>query len=79
MAGATSTSGPAGGLAEPITVTVPEAAKLLGVGRAVAYRMTRTGEIPTVRIGPRMVRVPLAELRRWIAERTEGGEPASAV
>jgi excisionase family DNA binding protein len=67
-----SRSAPAAGLAEPLTVTVPEAAKLLGIGRTIAYRMVLRGELPCVRIGPKMVRVPLAELRAWIAQNTEG-------
>ncbi len=32
------------------TYTVPEAAKLLGIGRTAAYEAARTGQIPTIRI-----------------------------
>lgn len=50
------------------TITVPEAARLLGVARNVAYRLAATeGElagIPVIRIGRRLVmpRAPLLSL-----------------
>ena len=51
---------------EPLTITVPEAAKALGISRTKAYALTRSGELPSFRLG-RAVRVPIAELRAWIA------------
>jgi excisionase family DNA binding protein len=42
-------------------VTVEEAAKILGIGRSLAYSGAARGEIPTIRIGKRML-VPLAAL-----------------
>lgn len=47
------------------TCTVPEAAKLLGIGRAAAYEAAKRGEIPALRIGHRLV-VPLARLDRLL-------------
>jgi excisionase family DNA binding protein len=41
------------------TVTVQEVASILGVGRNKAYEAARSGEIPTIRIGRRLL-VPLA-------------------
>lgn len=38
-----------------LTVTVTEAAKLLGVSRAMAYECVHTGEIPSVRLGARIL------------------------
>jgi excisionase family DNA binding protein len=38
-----------------LTLTVEEAGKLLGIGRALAYRMARTDRLPTVRFGNRIV------------------------
>ncbi|MFP4150309.1 MAG: helix-turn-helix domain-containing protein, partial [Nitriliruptoraceae bacterium] len=32
-------------------MTIPEAAKLLGISRSAAYRAVARGEIPTIRIG----------------------------
>ena len=48
------------------TVTVEEAATILGVGRNKAYEAARSGEIPTIRIGKRLL-VPLAALERLLA------------
>lgn len=43
------------------TLTVEEAAGVLGVSRGAAYKAAQTGEIPTLRIGRRIV-VPTARL-----------------
>jgi excisionase family DNA binding protein len=48
------------------TVTVEEAATILGVGRNKAYEAARSGEIPTIRIGKRLL-VPVASLERLLA------------
>jgi excisionase family DNA binding protein len=49
------------------TMTIVEAAKVLGVGRNQAYEAARRGEIPTIRIGKRLL-VPLAALERLLQE-----------
>jgi excisionase family DNA binding protein len=49
-----------------MTVTVEEAATILGVGRNKAYEAARNGEIPTIRIGKRVL-VPRAALKRLLA------------
>ena len=49
------------------TTTIVEAAKVLGVGRNQAYEAARRGEIPTIRIGKRLL-VPLAALERLLQE-----------
>lgn len=46
---------------ERLTLTVPEAADLLGIGRGLAYELARTGQIPVIRLGRRML-VPRAQL-----------------
>lgn len=38
-----------------LTLTVEEAASLLGISRGLAYEKCRAGEIPTVRIGRRLL------------------------
>jgi excisionase family DNA binding protein len=48
------------------TVSVPEAAKALGIGRGAAYEAARRGEIATIRLG-KLLRVPLAWLERKLA------------
>jgi excisionase family DNA binding protein len=57
-----------------LTLTVEEAADLLGIGRSLAYRLAASGELPTVRLGRRIV-VPADALNHWLAE---VGAPASA-
>lgn len=43
---------------QPLTMTVEQAAKVLGIGRTTAYELVRTGDIPSVRLGRRIV-VPI--------------------
>ena len=40
---------------EKLTLTVAEAAKLLGISRGTAYECVRTGEIPSVNFGRRVL------------------------
>lgn len=47
------------------TCTLSEAAELLGISRAAAYRAAGKGEIPTVRLGSRLL-VPLPLLHRML-------------
>lgn len=60
--------------AEKQTYTVPEAATALGIGRSAAYEAARTGQIPTIRIGKRIL-VPVAALERMLSG--DGNGPAS--
>jgi excisionase family DNA binding protein len=48
------------------TVTVEEAARILGVGRASAYEGVRSGRIPSIRVSPRRIVVPRAALDRLL-------------
>ena len=45
--------------------TIEEAARLLGIGRSSAYAAARRGEIPTVRLGRRLV-VPKVAFERLL-------------
>lgn len=49
----------------PPTVTVEQAAKLLGVSRSVAYRAAATGQLPTLAFGRRLV-VPTFRLMEML-------------
>jgi excisionase family DNA binding protein len=55
---------------DTLLLTVPEAARHLGIAKGLAYAMARDGRLPTVRLGKRAVRVPWLRLQHWIAERT---------
>lgn len=63
-AGAASGAVTSGG--ERLTMTVEEAAVALGISRASAYEAARRGEIPTSRIGRRIL-VPRVALDRLLA------------
>lgn len=43
------------GLEDRLTITVDEAARLLGISRGAAYEAVRAGAIPTLRIGRRLL------------------------
>ncbi|MBA7466789.1 hypothetical protein ES707_01981 [subsurface metagenome] len=60
-----------------LTITVPEAARMLGISRGLAYEMAREGAIPTLRFGRRVV-VPLAAIDRLLQESNRTALPHSA-
>ncbi len=49
----------------PPTMSIPETAVLLGISRSAAYRAVTRDEIPSVRIGRRLL-VPTAKLYRLL-------------
>jgi excisionase family DNA binding protein len=53
--------------ARRLTVTVEEAATMLGISRTAAYGCVTRGEITTVRLGRRLV-VPLGPLMMMLGE-----------
>jgi excisionase family DNA binding protein len=46
------------------TISVERAAEYLSLGRSLAYRLAKSGELPGVRRFGRLYRVSVAELRR---------------
>ena len=50
---------------ETAVYTIEEAARLLGIGRSSAYAAAQRGEIPTVRLGRRLV-VPKVAFERLL-------------
>lgn len=62
----------------PPTLSIEEAAQVLGVSRGLAYEAARRGELPTIRLGRRLL-VPTARLREMLGEPGDGnGRPAAA-
>ena len=57
----------AGSPDEPLTLSVQTTARMLGLSRASAYEAIRTGQIPSIRFGRRIV-VPRAALNRMISQ-----------
>ncbi len=49
----------------PLAISVPEAARLLGLSRSTTYQAVKRGDIPSVRIGGRVL-VPLRRLEELI-------------
>lgn len=56
-----------------LTLTVEEAAGVLGISKWLAYALVRRGELPSIRLGGRVV-VPVARLQAMLA-----GEEESAI
>jgi excisionase family DNA binding protein len=66
--------------AEERLLTMPQVAERLNVPEAYARELGRLGELPTVRLGTKYVRVRASDLSAWIRERTAatrdaGGPP----
>ena len=53
-----------------LTISVPEAALRLGIGRNQGYECARRGEIPTIQLGKRMV-VPVAAFEAMLAVKSK--------
>jgi excisionase family DNA binding protein len=48
-----------------VTITIEQAAQVLGLGRTAAYEAARRGELPTRRLGRRLL-VPVPALLTWL-------------
>ena len=63
-----------------VLIPLPEASERLGISRWQAYKLARSGRLPTTRLGARDLYVPAAVLRRIEQEglppASEGGEVA---
>lgn len=62
---------------EVATITVEHAAHVLGISRAVAYRSVGSGEIPSLRLGRRLV-VPTAALAHLLSGAPDRGQQDAA-
>jgi excisionase family DNA binding protein len=58
---------------ECLTVSVPEAGRLLGYSRNTTYEAIQRGELPVIRLG-RKIRVPLAAIDRMLSCGLSGAE-----
>lgn len=59
-----------------LVYTVQEAGELLGLSRGSAYEAARRGDLPTLRIGRRLL-VPISALEKMLEGAGEGAEHAS--
>jgi excisionase family DNA binding protein len=58
---------------DPLTLTVEEAGRLLGISRGAAYRAAACGQIPTIRVGRRLL-VPTARLHQLLGLTHDHGD-----
>jgi len=58
---------------DKLTMSIEEAAKVLGVGRNFCYELAKTGQLPTIRLGSRRLVVPRIALERMLE--TGNGHP----
>ena len=56
-----------GGMGDKLTLSIEEAAKVLGIGRNLCYDRVKTGEIPVIKIGRRLL-VPRKALEKLLEE-----------
>jgi excisionase family DNA binding protein len=61
------------GKAARLTISVRQAGELLGIGRNQAYAAAKTGQLPTIKIGKRVL-VPVIALEQMLAK----GQPKVA-
>jgi excisionase family DNA binding protein len=52
---------------EPITVTIPDACKAIGVGRTTVYELIQGGKLEAVKIGGRRL-IKTSSIRRLVGE-----------
>lgn len=57
-------------MADRLTMTVQEAADALGISRNTAYELVHQGQIPSVRLGRRLL-VPTKALHAWLEGQAE--------
>ena len=58
--------------AEPVAVTMTQAAQLLGVSRPTLYRLAKTPGFPVVHLGG-CTRVLVDDLREWARQQAQEG------
>lgn len=57
---------------EKLTLSIPEAAELLGVGTTKMYQIARIKGFPAIRVGKRVL-VSAKKLPIWVEEQAEKG------
>ena len=61
---------------ERVTVSVDEAAAMLGISRTSAYEYIRTGHLPAIRMGRRLL-IPLRALEDLVDAHTSARVPVA--
>ncbi len=55
---------------ERLTLSVTEAAEILGVSRSFMYQLVKENKIPSLKLGNRRL-IPKGNLEEWIRKNTE--------
>lgn len=55
---------------EKLTITVAEAAEMIGVSKPTMYRMTEQQNFPVFRAGRKKV-IPIAEFKQWVSNQVQ--------
>ena len=61
----------------PLLLSVEQAAKMLNIGRGLAYQLTQEGKLPIVRLGRRVL-ISRQHLEAWVQQQV-GASPADDV
>lgn len=48
--------------------------RALGLSRPTVYKMLKSGELPSMRVG-KAIRVPVAALQQWVEDNTSKAKP----
>lgn len=56
-----------------LTLSIPEAAKVLGISDSHMYQLAKTDGFPTVQIGERRILISAKGLERWVEEKAQQG------
>jgi predicted DNA-binding transcriptional regulator AlpA len=51
---------------EPLLIKAPDAARILSISERKLWSLTASRQVPSVRIGKKMVRYSIEELQEWI-------------
>ncbi len=62
----------------PIVLTIEEAARRLGIGRTLMYRLVMTGEVESVSIG-RLRRIPVECLTEYVTNLRAQAQPVQSI
>lgn len=62
----------------PATVSIDEAAEILGISRGFAYTMAKSGDLPVIRLSSTRMRVPTAKLLAMLEGNVAGGGQGGA-
>jgi excisionase family DNA binding protein len=71
-----STVSPPAENADRLLVGIDEVARMLNISARTVWTLTKTGGLPHLRIGRRVL-YPVDAICRWTAERTRGGASSS--